>query len=142
MADAGGAPATGGRSKLLPEGLAVDALSVVEDEVRELARRQGLDPAKQPHQIRQLIEDVVRDYDERALLGAVPWLGELDAAKRSVFDNVAGFGPLQPLLDDPSVEEIWINAPHQVFLRPGRAKRADQHSPRPATDRRARGADA
>lgn len=101
----------------------MDALSVVEDEVRELVRRQGLDPAKQPHQIRQLIEDVVRDYDERALLGAVPRLGELDAAKRSVFDNVAGFGPLQPLLDDPSVEEIWINAPHQVFCaRAGRSE--------------------
>jgi len=29
---------------------------------------------------------------------------------------VAGFGPLQPYLDDPEVEEIWINAPQQVFV--------------------------
>ena len=101
----------------------MDALSVVEDEVRELVRRHGLDPAKQPAQIRKLIDDVIRDYDERALLGAVPQLGELEAAKRSVYDNVAGFGPLQPLLDDPSVEEIWINAPHQVFCaRAGRSE--------------------
>src|SRR5699024_9144207 len=27
----------------------------------------------------------------------------------------AGFVPLQPLLDDPDVEEIWINSPTQVF---------------------------
>lgn len=89
----------------------MEALSVVEDEVRELVRRQGLDPATEPHRIRALIDEVVRDYDERALLGAVPQLGELEAAKRSVFDNVAGFGPLQPLLDDPGIEEIWVNAP-------------------------------
>ena len=53
----------------------MDALSIVEDEVRELVRRRGLDPAKQPEKIRSLIGDVVRDYDERALLGAVPSLG-------------------------------------------------------------------
>ncbi|PQZ83052.1 pilus assembly protein CpaF, partial [Arthrobacter sp. MYb222] len=62
---------------------------------------------------------VIRDYDERALLGAVPSLGSLEAAQRSVFDNVAGFGALQPLLDDPSVEEIWVNSPHQVFCARG-----------------------
>ncbi|MGJ3404733.1 CpaF family protein [Glutamicibacter sp. Je.9.36] len=97
----------------------MDALSIVEDEVRELVRRRGLDPAKQPEMIRSLIEEVIRDYDERALLGAVPSLGSLEAAQRSVFDNVAGFGALQPLLDDPSVEEIWVNSPHQVFCARG-----------------------
>jgi len=25
------------------------------------------------------------------------------------FDAVAGFGPLQQYLDDPTVEEVWIN---------------------------------
>ncbi|MFJ2353002.1 CpaF family protein [Glutamicibacter sp. NPDC087673] len=97
----------------------MDALSIVEDEVRELVPRRGLDPAKQPAMIRSLIEEVIRDYDERALLGAVPSLGSLEAAQRSVFDNVAGFGALQPLLDDPSVEEIWVNSPHQVFCARG-----------------------
>jgi len=97
----------------------VDALSIVEDEVRELVRRRGLDPAKQPAMIRALIDEVIRDYDERALLGAVPSLGSLEAAQRSVFDNVSGFGPLQPLLDDPSVEEIWVNSPHQIFCARG-----------------------
>lgn len=92
----------------------MDALSIVEDEVRELVRRRGLDPAKQPAMIRSLIEEVIRDYDERALLGAVPSLGSLEAAQRSVFDNVAGFGALQPLLDDPSVEEIWVNSPSRA----------------------------
>ena len=33
------------------------------------------------------------------------------------------FGPLQPYLDDPTVEEIWINAPDRVFVaRNGRSE--------------------
>jgi pilus assembly protein CpaF len=42
---------------------------------------------------------------------------------RAVLDAVAGFGPLQPFLDDPTVEEIWINEPGRVFIaRRGRSE--------------------
>ncbi len=30
--------------------------------------------------------------------------------------RITGFGALQPLLDDDSIEEIWINAPTRVFV--------------------------
>ena len=33
-----------------------------------------------------------------------------------MLDAVAGLGPLQPYLDDPEVEEIWINEPGRVFV--------------------------
>lgn len=37
-------------------------------------------------------------------------------------DNAITFGKLQPLLDDISIEEIWINAPNRIFLaRAGRS---------------------
>ena len=40
-----------------------------------------------------------------------------------MFDAVAGFGPLQTYLDDPTVEEIWINEPGRVFVaRHGRSE--------------------
>lgn len=36
--------------------------------------------------------------------------------------NFLSFGQLQPLLDDPSIEEIWINSPNRIFLaRAGRS---------------------
>lgn len=89
----------------------MDALGIVEDEVRELIRRRGLDPLHQAGEVRRLVEAAVSDYDERALLGPLPPIGPLDAARRFLFDAVAGFGVLQPLLDDPSIEEIWLNAP-------------------------------
>jgi pilus assembly protein CpaF len=38
---------------------------------------------------------------------------------KAVVDRVAGLGPLQPFLDDPEVEEIWINGPGQTFCARG-----------------------
>ncbi len=35
---------------------------------------------------------------------------------RHVRAEISGFGPVQPLLDDPTIEEIWINSPHEVFV--------------------------
>lgn len=94
----------------------MDALAQVEDEVRELIRRKGLDPQRQGTEVRALVDAAVNDYGERSLLGAVPALTQAADAKRTVFNAVAGFGALQPFLDDPDIEEIWINAPHQVFV--------------------------
>jgi pilus assembly protein CpaF len=84
----------------------VDAVAVVEDEVRELVRRRGLDPAVDGGAIRRLIDEVVADYEERTLTSALPGLADARAAARRVYDAVAGFGPLQAYLDDPTVEEI------------------------------------
>lgn len=92
------------------------AIGYVEEEVRELVRRRGLDPAAEPHAVRRLVDEVVADYDERSLSGSLPPLTDLRTAARAVYDAVAGFGPLQKYLDDPTVEEIWINEPTRVFV--------------------------
>ena len=39
--------------------------------------------------------------------------------ERRLVDAVAGFGPLQPYFDDPTVEELWINEPGRVFVARG-----------------------
>ncbi|MET0870867.1 MAG: ATPase, T2SS/T4P/T4SS family, partial [Paeniglutamicibacter terrestris] len=96
-----------------------EGLAIVEDEVRELIRRRGLDPATQIAEVRRLIDDVVGEYDQRSLLGVLPALGDLSLARRRVMDSVAGLGALQPLLDDAEVEEIWLNSPHEVYAARG-----------------------
>lgn len=64
----------------------------------------------------ELVGREVRRYAERSLAGA----GELFADERGVSEQVlaqlTGHGVLQPLLDDPEIEEIWINGPEQVFI--------------------------
>ncbi|HVF20862.1 MAG TPA: ATPase, T2SS/T4P/T4SS family [Mycobacteriales bacterium] len=99
----------------------MDAAAMVEREVRELVRRRGLDPATDAAAVRRLVAEVVTDYDERALGSTLPPLPE--QVHRRVYDAVAGFGPLQQYLDDPEVEEIWVNEPGRVFVaRRGRSE--------------------
>ena len=99
------------------------AVDTVEAEVRELVRRRGLDPVEDRLAMRRLIDEVVLDYDERSLSSSMPALPDPRQAARAVYDAVAGFGPLQRHLDDPEVEEIWINEPGRVFVaRRGRSE--------------------
>src|SRR5690606_37352325 len=45
---------------------------------------------------------------------------------RDVLASVSGFGALQPLLDDPEIEEIWLNGPDRIFIaRGGTTERVD-----------------
>jgi len=94
----------------------VPAVGIVEDEVRERVRRRALDPAVDAAAVRRIVDDVVADYSQRRLTTSLPVLGDAAATAREVYDAVAGFGPLQRYLDDPSVEEIWINEPGRVFV--------------------------
>lgn len=92
------------------------AVGIVEGEVRERVRSGALDPAVDAAAIRRIVDDVVADYSQRRLTTSLPDLGDAAATARDVYDAVAGFGPLQRYLDDPAVEEIWINEPGRVFV--------------------------
>ena len=84
--------------------------------VRELVRREGVDPQVDAGVVRRIAEDVVRDHDERSLTGAVAPVPDVDSVVGELVARVSGFGALQPFLDDPAVEEIWINDPSRVFI--------------------------
>jgi pilus assembly protein CpaF len=94
----------------------MDAVAHVELEVREQVRRTGIDPVRDGAAVRALVDQVVADYDERSLRGALPRVADRQSVARTVWDAVAGFGPLQRFLDDREVEEIWINEPGKVFV--------------------------
>jgi pilus assembly protein CpaF len=90
---------------------------IIEREVRELVRRRGLDPGSGgATAVRSLIDELVADYGERGLTASMPPLEEPEQVARAVADRVVGLGPLQPYLDDPDVEEIWVNQPDKVFV--------------------------
>jgi pilus assembly protein CpaF len=91
-------------------------MSLLESEVRELVRRRGIDPAKDGSgSVESLFDEVLHDYEKRAESSSLPRVRDRGAIKKAVVDRVAGLGPLQSLLDDPEVEEIWINGPGRVF---------------------------
>jgi pilus assembly protein CpaF len=89
--------------------------------LRERVRRDGLDPQRDIAAVRRLAARVVSEHDDRSLTGAVVPVADPDAVVESLVADLAGFGPLQPYLEDPRVEEIWINDPSRVFIaRDGR----------------------
>lgn len=87
------------------------ALEMIDAEVRGIVRERGLDPIAESHQVRRIVDDIVAAYDERSLSQNLPPLGDPGQVSKTVVDAVAGCGPLQPFLDDPNVEEVWINEP-------------------------------
>ncbi|WP_228373764.1 CpaF family protein [Demequina maris] len=93
--------------------------TVIEDQVRTLIRDTGVDPARDAGAVESLVAAAIDAWDERALLDGRAPVPDRDGLVRAVTDAVAGLGPLQPLLDDPTVEEIWVNAPHEVYVARG-----------------------
>jgi pilus assembly protein CpaF len=96
-------------------------LDSLDTQVRAAVRRDGVDPQREVHLVRSIAEQLVRAHDERSLTGAVTPVPDADGVVGELVARVSGFGALQGYLDDPDVEEIWINEPSRVFVaRAGR----------------------
>jgi pilus assembly protein CpaF len=58
--------------------------------------------------------------------GAILPAQELVELQRYVINDVLGYGPIQPLLDDPEVQEVMVNGHREVFVeRRGVLERSD-----------------
>ena len=96
--------------------MSAEAIARIESQVRAQIRDRGVDPLHDTATVRALVDEALAAWEERALVGAVAPVEDVDHAAKSVLDMVAGLGPLQQYLDDPEIEEIWINEPAQVFV--------------------------
>ncbi len=94
----------------------VDLVGDLDQELRAVVRREGVDPQLETGRVRRLAEEVVRAHDERSLTGVVAPVTDPVGVVGELVARVSGFGPLQRFLDDPSVEEVWINDPSRVFI--------------------------
>jgi pilus assembly protein CpaF len=100
---------------------AADDAAELAEQVRVRVRDIGVDPQRDTDTVRRIAESVAQARDERSLTGAVEPLEDVPALVDDLVARVSGFGPLQRYLDDPAVEEVWINEPSRVFVaRQGR----------------------
>ncbi|MFD1859799.1 CpaF family protein [Aeromicrobium camelliae] len=90
--------------------------TALSQQVRQLVRDRRIDPRTDGESVRRAAADVVAQHEARSLTGAVPSLDDPEVVVGQLVADVAGFGPLQRFLDDPAVEEIWINEPDRVFV--------------------------
>ena len=98
-----------------------DVVETLDAALREMVRRDGVDPQADVRLVRGIAERLVQEHDQRSLTGSVSPVGEPEAVVDELVARVAGFGPLQRYLDDPTVEEVWVNDPSRVFVaRAGR----------------------
>jgi pilus assembly protein CpaF len=119
----------GGLLALSPSDRAAERLireRVVETVGRSLGDGRLLAPGGQDEErVRAIIDDEVAAYDRRAVTTNGPLLVDAEAVRRRLFDSVFGLGILQPLMDDPRVEEIIVNGPLRIFaIRDGRKEQA------------------
>ncbi|MFS0854481.1 CpaF family protein [Microbacterium sp. 179-I 3D4 NHS] len=94
------------------------ALAVAE-RVRLRLRREGTDPSVEPAAARRVAEAEVRRHNDLALARGEALIDDEAGSVRDVIAAVSGYGPLQPLLDDPVIEEIWINGGGGVHIARG-----------------------
>ncbi|MBA8817370.1 pilus assembly protein CpaF [Microbacterium halimionae] len=87
----------------------------VAERVRDRLRGDRTDPARDPDTARRVAHAEVRRHNDLALAHGTATIDDEAALVRDVLAAVSGFGPLQPYLDDPEVEEIWLNRPDRVF---------------------------
>ncbi len=102
-----------------------DALTVVRRELRDQLRQRvdarGLAAAPPTERRLRVREEAMAVLRER---GAILPARDLARVVNEVSDDVVGFGPIEFLLKDPSVTEVMVNGPDDVFVeREGRIER-------------------
>ena len=99
-------------------GAGMSPLAEIERAVQQRAKEIALDPADANDKLRALIEDEVQRWSDDYRRGTRAFdLADPARVAERAFRNIAGYGPLEPLLDDDDVWEIMINAPDAIFVK-------------------------
>ena len=99
------------RSAVVP-----DYYSLLDAEIRDAIRDGDLDPYTSQDAVEGLIRSTVSAYERRMVRASLPPLENVEEIIHRLRNDLCGYGPLQPYLDDEEVEEIWINSPDEIFV--------------------------
>ncbi len=95
-------------------------LLALEADVQSRAKDLSLDMADPAatERLEALVDDAIRAWSDAHRRGHRPFdLLDPEGVADRVVRNLAGYGPLAPLLEDPDVWEIMVNAPDEVFVK-------------------------
>ncbi|HEX9682425.1 MAG TPA: ATPase, T2SS/T4P/T4SS family [Acidimicrobiales bacterium] len=98
----------------------VSPLRAIELSVQERAKREISDPSSRAgrQRLRELIAAEIEQWRRDFRHGNRPHdLTDADGLARRAERNLVGYGPLQPLLEDPDVWEVMINGPSEIFAK-------------------------
>ncbi len=84
----------------------------------ERARLTDVDAGQGIGMLHQLVADEVERWNADHKRGSRPFaLPDPTRVTERALRNLAGYGPLEPLLDDDDVWEIMVNAPDAIFVK-------------------------
>lgn len=110
-----------------PMGALDDAALLFRDAMRELRSAVPSDPGQMTEQDWNDLEQQVLAFVERRQAAGLPLPGQADQVARDLIYELAGYGPLEPLLDDAGVDAMEIVGPGQLFVvRRGERQRSEQ----------------
>jgi len=101
-------------------GTEASPLQEIERKVQRRAKETSLDMAGDGGRakLRALISDEVAAWSDAYKRGLRAFdLADPDLVAERAYRNLAGYGPLEPLLADDDVWEIMVNAPDQIFVK-------------------------
>ena len=90
---------------------------VIDDLVEQVRHRIRIgDPnlAIKEIELEHTLEDVIAEFSVTNYSSDLTQ--PVNTAKEEAIQELSGLGKLQPLLDDPTIEEIWINEPTRIFV--------------------------
>lgn len=90
---------------------------VIDDLVEQVRHRIRIgDPnlAIKEIELEHTLEDVIAEF--RVTNYSSDLTQPVNTTKEEAIQELSGLGKLQPLLDDPTIEEIWINEPTRIFV--------------------------
>lgn len=83
----------------------------VVDELKDIKASEERDNALLAKRIEELVENYLTSDGE----SRIPRPERLKIAAEIV-DEILGYGPITPLLNDPDISEVMVNGPHQVYV--------------------------
>lgn len=104
--------------------MTVDAYEELRKEALARIDGRGIDPARQPDVVRDLLRATVEDYQRRAHLGQARTLVDPGATIERLARSVTGRGPLIELLESASVEEVFVEGDQVTYIEAGGALRS------------------
>jgi pilus assembly protein CpaF len=105
-------------------------LEEIEQAVQARAKRLTIDIEGDAgrRNLRQLVDEEIARWQLDHRRGARPFdLADPELVAERALRNLAGYGPLGPLLEDDDVWEIMINAPDQIFVKRHRGPSGYHH---------------
>jgi pilus assembly protein CpaF len=92
----------------------------IERQVQARAKAEALDmhAPDASDALRSFIDAEIERWQGEFKRGLRPYdLPNPDVVAERAYRNLAGYGPLGPLLDDPDVWEVMINSPAEIFVK-------------------------